>query len=174
MRRAQGYDDQGPAVMVVTDVTLQCDREGRHRALHTAGRYESWAPYVSAFGHINLIARVHSGRDGLGPVADGPGVDVLAVPRFSGRLGLVLAVPRVWSRLRRIGRSGDLWVGRLPEPLSILAYVRARRSGGRFLALVVVGTDDDRLPPSESDILWGFSLGSRFDISSRDPRPSYT
>lgn len=148
MRRGRSRDRGGtgasPRVVVATDVRLyRPTPDGPLHATHTAGSHEAWRAYAAAFGEVVVLARVTTRPTVLGPLAQGPGVSVHAVPDYSGLRQFVLTGPRIVWAVRRLGRRQDVLVGRAGEPLSLLLYARSRVIGARFLS--VVGADPGEL-----------------------------
>lgn len=109
------------------------------RGNHVAGEYRAWHPFTEAMGQVDLIARfdAHPPNRDDGPIVDGPGVRIHRMAHYRGLFGLLAKTPTLLWSLRRLGQPGDLFIGRLPEPLAILSFVRCWRVGGRFVALVV-------------------------------------
>lgn len=117
---------------------MHYDHEGRLRGNHNAGEYAAWAPYVNALGSVILVARLH--RDQVtndGPLVTGPGVELIGVRPYAGMLGLLSRFPGLLHDFARIGSRDDVFIGRIPEPLSILAWLRAKRLRARYVSLVV-------------------------------------
>ena len=124
-------------VIVVSDVRFRPDSSGRLRAGHSAGAYDAWRPYLEAFGAITVMARCEAGCADQGLVAEGPGVCFARMPDYSGFRGLFLRLPSLVRAMMAVGGRDSLFVGRLPEPLAVLAYARSRVSRSRYVAHVV-------------------------------------
>lgn len=122
--------------VLATDVRLQI-REESVWAEHSAASYATWIPFVEAFSDVYLVGRDNS-KVTIGQVrVDGPGVTVVGVPTYSRLLGLMRTLPQIWRVVMAVGSRETVFVGRLPEPLSLLLYARSRVVGGKFIAMVV-------------------------------------
>jgi phosphatidyl-myo-inositol dimannoside synthase len=129
-------DASNRTVFVFTDVRMHRDRFGRLRAGHSAGAYRRWLPYVAAFGSVNVVSRIEEGLDD-GLLADGPGMSSTPLLDYKGGRQFIMRLPALLRAINRLGDQNSLFVGRLPEPLSLLAYVRSRLVGANFIAYVV-------------------------------------
>ena len=127
----------GPSTYISTEVRLQVDDGGKVWTPHSAARYERWLPYVGGLGPVTLVGRLGEGAETSAGRADGPGVDVLGLPHYLGLRQMIQRLPSVIVATQKIGAKGDLFIGRLPEPLSILMFLRALRLRAQFVSLVV-------------------------------------
>lgn len=123
---------------VATEAHLLRDREGVVRAESEGRAYAFWQRYLSEFDDVLVIARVSPLHDAAGPVVEGQGVRVVALPGRSGLLGAM----RSFLRSRRV--TEDLvaqrcaFVARVPGALGS-GLARAARRAGRPYGLEVVG-----------------------------------
>lgn len=116
---------------------MHIDSDGRIRAKHPAAAYPVWRPFVEAFGRITLLARVDEvGVDDSGVIVEGDGVRVERLPYYVGLRSTPLGMLRVRRRLRNIGTRDDVFVGRVPELVSLAVLARARSAGARNLAIL--------------------------------------
>lgn len=126
------------SVYITTEVRMHVDTSGRVRALHNAAHYEKWAPFREAFGRVVVVGRVdHQSRSDNGGLVEGPGVVVKRLPQYEGLKGLIRSSFGIWRTLSRAADGRSIIIGRLPEPISLLAYLAARRVGAIYVAMVV-------------------------------------
>lgn len=120
-----------------TEVRLQATPDGHYLVAHRVGWYEAWQPYIEAFGGLELVARVGADvGEAVEERADGPGVQVHALPFYSGLGGLVRALPGLRREMSRIGDADTVFILRVAEPLALLLWRRARRLRARYVAMI--------------------------------------
>jgi hypothetical protein len=125
-------------VIVSSEVRMYRDKSGRLYAEHIAGAWSSWRPYTQAFGALSVAARLRDKQPKeSGHLAEGEGVSVTGLPFYSGLGGLVRKAPSLLRSIGQLGTSRTVFIGRMPELLSILLYLRARALRAPFIALVV-------------------------------------
>lgn len=123
---------------ISTEVRLQLREDGATTSPHPAAVHARWTPYVTALGSVKVVGRRQRTSEGASAgLVSGPGVTVVGLPYYHGFSALLKTMPRVMLRVFRLGRRGDIFIGRLPEPISLLLFLRARFIGGRFISLVV-------------------------------------
>lgn len=125
-------------VIAASEVRMYRSSSGTIYAEHVAGERSSWAPYTSAFGSLTVAARLRD--ESLAPaghLAEGSGVKVAGLPHYSGLSGLIRCLPTLLKRVSELGARNTIFIGRIPEPLSILLYFRARILHAPFISLVV-------------------------------------
>jgi glycosyltransferase involved in cell wall biosynthesis len=129
-----------PDVFLSTEVRLHLGGDGRYHAEHNAAQLDKWAPYVRAFGRISIVARtsttVSSDVD-VCTQANDESVLVAPIPDYRGLGQLVARLPRTVRAVWRIGDRESVFIGRLPEPLSLLLFLRSRFLRARYVSLVV-------------------------------------
>lgn len=125
-------------VFISTEVRLDWNEDGSTSSPHPAAVHARWKPYVAALGPVKVVGRRRpaAGASSAGLVS-GDGVDVVGLPYYHGFPALIRAMPRVLLHVFRLGGRGDIFIGRLPEPLSLLLFLRALAVKGRFVSLVV-------------------------------------
>lgn len=134
--------DHPQRVYVASEVRMHLDSTGRVRAKHSAAAYNSWTPFIAAFGHINLVARLDTAETSdQGLLVEGPGVTVCGLPYYHGLRKMLVRIPSVIRAVNQLGSRQDLFVGRLPEVVSLVLYRRARILRGRFVSMVVSEPD---------------------------------
>lgn len=112
------------------------DAAGRVRAKHPAAAYSAWEPFVDAFGEITVLARLdEEHRSENGVLVEGAGVVVLPLPYYAGAISTPRGLIRMRRSLRRIGSAEDVFVGRVPELVSLTTLAHARRIGARTVAM---------------------------------------
>ena len=136
MGRIALSDRPSRRVFIATDVRVHRRDDGVVECNHSAAAYEVWLPYVRAFGSVSLVARCED-RVLDGPVVSGPGVHLIGVPSYRGWRGLLLRAPALIRSFRTVGDAQAIFIGRLPEPLSLLLFLRARILKATFISLVV-------------------------------------
>lgn len=121
-----------------SEVRLHRDSEGRYRAKHSAAGYDAWAPFRDAFGKVIVVARVEEGfTSDDGPLVEGEGVTVEPLPYYAGLKQVPLGVMRVRRAFRGLGARGDVFVGRIPELISVIGMFHARRIAARRMMMLV-------------------------------------
>lgn len=126
------------AVFISTEVRLDWNDDGTTSSPHPAAVYARWKPYVAALGSVTIVGRRRASAGGSSAgLVSGEGVDVVGLPYYHGLPALIRAMPRVMLHISRLGGRGDIFIGRLPEPLSLLLFLRALMVRGRFVSLVV-------------------------------------
>lgn len=124
-------------VFIGSEIRLHRDGSGRVRTYHNAATFERWRPYRDGLGAVNVVARVdRSEISESGAPVDGPGVNVIAVRHYHGLRELILNVFVVGWQVLRLGDRQSLFIGRLPELISMLLFLRSRLVGARFVSLV--------------------------------------
>jgi len=126
-----------PNIYITTEVRLQSDLDGNTDTPHTAALYARWTPFAEAFGSVTVVGRRRLASEPTAGRVDGPGVEVLGLPYYHGLKNMIRTLPRVIHAVSKVGTRGDIFIGRLPEPLSLLLFVRSLRVRGRFISLVV-------------------------------------
>lgn len=128
-----------PRAYLTTEVRLHRDSAGRIRAAHNAAAYERWLPYREAFTRIAIVGRLsHDAVGDDGELVEGPGVEVRALPAYSGVAGLLRTLPALRRLIGGLGDRDAVFIGRIPEPLSILLSARARQARARFVTVLVI------------------------------------
>ena len=122
--------------VVATDVRLAV-RESGVWANHSSAAYPTWLPLVDAFGSVTVLGRDDPSQEEAPLRVDGQGVTVIPVPTYARISGLLRSTPRVWRVMKSVGSQDDVFVGRLPEPLSLLLFLRSKLLGARFVSMVV-------------------------------------
>lgn len=125
-------------VFISTEIRLDWNEDGSTSSPHPAAVHARWKPYVAALGSVKVVGRRRpaAGASTAGLVS-GDGVDVVGLPYYHGLPALIRAMPQVMLHVFRLGGRGDIFIGRLPEPLSLLLFLRALAVKGRFVSLVV-------------------------------------
>ncbi|MFC6354664.1 glycosyltransferase [Luethyella okanaganae] len=114
------------------------DDDGRTKSYHNAAAYTIWKPYGEAFGRVNVVGRVDMSRaQSHGEYVTGPAVGVVPVRFYYGLRRMLVSMPKVMSTVFSLGDRDSIFVGKLPEPISLLLYLRARKLKATFIALVV-------------------------------------
>ncbi|MEO5919636.1 MAG: glycosyltransferase [Pseudolysinimonas sp.] len=130
-------DPLRPDVFIATDVRLAGADGGTVVARHSAAAYGRWEPYATAFGEVTIVGRTAQWHAGAADIpVTGSGVDARLVRGYSGFVGLVSALPALWKQFSRLGDSSSIFIGRPPEPLSLLLFLRARAVKARHIAVV--------------------------------------
>lgn len=123
---------------ILSEIRLHLDSVGDVRAKHGAAAYAAWEPFVRAFGSVTVVARVDTRtRSDTGPIVTGPSVQVLPLPYYHGGVQAVLGALRIKWRLRSVGSSSDVFIGRVPELVSLLGLSRGRSLKAKTVAMVV-------------------------------------
>lgn len=145
--------------------------DGLVRAKHSAAAYGAWSPYVRAFGNIEILARVEDERSDEGLLAEGDGVRVVRLPYYAGLAQVPFGQVRVRRRLRSVGKTGDVFILRLPELMSLAVAARAKSIGATIVSLLVADPRDmGRALPRPLSFLFGrvlWSMAKRVIRSSR-------
>ena len=130
------------AAFIGTEVRMHRDADGRTKSYHNAAAYEAWKPYGEAFGRIDVVGRVEaSSPSEHGVYVDGVGVHVVPVRYYHGLRQLLFRFPEVARQVFSLGDRTSVFIGKLPEPISLLLYLRARFLGAKFIALLVSEPD---------------------------------
>lgn len=128
----------GPDAYFATDVRVYRGDDGQYHALHSGAAYDIWKPYIEAFGSLKLVARVVPDHvDGEGVLVSGPGLEIVPVAHYHGLEDLVRTLPRLVRQFARIGNRSSVYLGRLPEPLSLLLFLRSWLVRGHYVAHIV-------------------------------------
>ncbi|WP_292720259.1 glycosyltransferase [Microbacterium sp. 13-71-7] len=91
---------------------------------------------MAAFGEITVLARLDDEiRSETGVVVEGAGVVVQPLPYYAGAISTPRGLIRLRRSLRRIGSAEDVFVGRVPELVSLTALAHARAIGARTVAM---------------------------------------
>lgn len=126
------------ASFIGTEVRMHRDADGRTKAYHNAAAYGNWKPYGLAFDDVAVVGRVELSMPGEhGVYVDGPHVGVIPLPFYHGLPALLLKLPMVARRVFSLGDRDSIFIGKLPEPISLLLFLRARFLRATFVGLVV-------------------------------------
>lgn len=121
-----------------TQTRFHRDSEGRLRSPASYARYAAWQPYLQGFDKVRLLGRVSPQISDAGYEVEGPGVTVEPLPYFEGPVGLLKALPSLFTFVRELpGDSTTCYGGRVADPIASLLARKARKSGRHFIAQVV-------------------------------------
>lgn len=133
----------------VSDVRMVV-ADGVVYATHPTGTYTTWELFARSFDRLTVAARRAEAGLATGPVT-GPGVEYVGLPNYSGARQFVAQLPRliiaIWSGVAET----DLYLLRLPEPLSVLAALRCVARRQPFVAMIVAdvgGYVHPSIPPA--------------------------
>jgi phosphatidylinositol alpha-1,6-mannosyltransferase len=124
-------------IFITTEVRLQSDPDGNTDTPHTAALHARWTPFAKAFGSVTVVGRRRIASEPTAGRVNGPEVEVLGLPYYHGLKSMILTMPKVIRAVSKVGVRGDIFIGRLPEPLSLLLFARSIQVRGRFISLVV-------------------------------------
>lgn len=141
---------------VASEIRMHRDSSGRTRAKHPAAAYAVWKPFTDAFGEITVLARLNDDEtNDSGVLVEGVGVVVRPLPYYTGALGTPYGLVRLRRSLRNIGSAGDVFIGRVPEPVSLVTLAHARAIGARTVAMFVA---DPRTLSSVAPSIFGCAI----------------
>ena len=141
--------------VVTTEVVLSRSPEGNVRGTLPTVSLEQLLMYKRVSKRVLLVARVREeppeepGTTRVQPTGEGlvhPDVTICALPNYHGGRQLVANLPLIIRTLLRIPSKGSLFVGRVPEVLSMLLFVKAIIAREDYLAFVVADAGG-ALPP---------------------------
>ena len=142
-----------------SEVRMHLDTSGRVRAKHPSAAYDAWKPFLDSFGQIEILARLDlNSTSDSGVLVEGKGVSVIRLPYYTGALSLPLGVLRVRKALKSVGSSSDVFIGRVPEIISLLLLGHARNIGAMTMSMLVAD------PRKTIQNLLPFPLGKLLDL----------
>ena len=124
-------------VFIGSEVRLHLDSSSVPRTYHNAATFERWRPYRDALGTVSIVARLSTENvSDSGAIVGGPGVRVVGVHHYHGLKQMIFGFPIAACQILNMGNRKSLYIGRLPEPISMLLFLRARLVGARFVSVV--------------------------------------
>jgi glycosyltransferase involved in cell wall biosynthesis len=110
--------------------------DGEIAATHEAGGYQQWQPFIEIFSRLTIMARLTISGPAV-TQATGPRVEFASLPDYNGLGHFALRLPKLVRVIWRGVTGADLYLLRLPEPLSLLAGLRCVLQRQSFVTIVV-------------------------------------
>ena len=161
-----GFPDLPQPLILVSDVRMGRGDGDVVYAHHPAGDYSNWLQYAHASGSLTVVARFVRSHQATASIASGPMVSFLSVPDYSTFKELAWALPSIIRTFAgRVPRT-SIVMGRLPEPLSIVAGLTALARRQPFIANVVADPSAFGLEATTSKrvLMWILTRITRFIV----------
>lgn len=132
-------------LLVATEAHFVRGTDGRVYSSSGVDGYAFWSRYRSAFDRVLVAARTaDTGVDGDRIILEGPGVEVVPLPDYTGPWQCLRVAAQLRSTMAAAVARADALCLRAPGPIAGLAW---RSAGRRPYAVEVVGDPHEALAP---------------------------
>lgn len=124
-------------LILASEVRLKASNGGLYSS-HSALSMPTLSEFEGIAKELEVVCRVEVDPGARAAFEiDQDRVRVHRTRSFNGWIGLAVSIVPIVVMLARVGTRDSVFVGRMPEPMSILLYLRARSLNARFVTLLV-------------------------------------